>query len=138
MMFLRLRVLKQGCDPTFVGPLAVFPIVSYFDMVIRSLAIESKEIELKRENEASALARNVQTSQSQQQRKKPRHYTFSIPLPFNQLPLYLKRSSFRGFHQLGGTVGILCLTLGLAVIVVIRTILFVSVLTLLNKLIQWG
>ena len=50
---------EAGLQPNICRALTAFPIVSYADMVTRSLAIETKEFELKRERESNVPTKNV-------------------------------------------------------------------------------
>ena len=49
----------MGIQPNIHQALVMFPIVNYTNMVMRSLVIEAKEVELNRDREASAPAKNV-------------------------------------------------------------------------------
>ena len=79
---------EAGLWPNIRWALKAFTIVRYADMVIRSLDIEPREIEIKSECEASTPTKNVQAGSSRQQRKKLKHHTFSTPQSFQRPPTY--------------------------------------------------
>ena len=90
---------EAGLRPNIRRALAAFPLVSYADVVTRSLAIEAKEVELKRDRETITPNKNVQAGSSQPHWKKSKHQSQSAPHSFHRPPSYPSRSSFRGSHQ---------------------------------------
>ena len=64
-------IFKDTCFKAVLRPnvcliLAIFPIIGNSDRVTRSIAIEAKAVELRREYEASAPIKNISTGLSQQ------------------------------------------------------------------------
>ena len=57
-------IFEAGLWPNIRRALAAFPLVGYADVVMRSLAIEAKEVVLKRDREANTPTKSVQTSSS--------------------------------------------------------------------------
>ena len=72
-------IFETGLQPNIHRALIAFPLVSYANVVTRSLAIEAKEVVLKRDRDASAPRKSMQTSSSQYHWKKYRYQAYSAP-----------------------------------------------------------
>ena len=57
-------IFEVGLRSNIRRAIASFPLVSYADIVTRSLAIEAKEVVLKKDRYASTPSKSVQTSPS--------------------------------------------------------------------------
>ena len=57
-------IFEAGLRLKIRRAIAVFPLVSYTDVVMRSLAIEAKEVVLKKDQYASTPSKSVQMSSS--------------------------------------------------------------------------
>ena len=98
-------IFETGLRPNIHRALAPFPLVSYADVLTRSLAIEAKEVVLKKDRDASTPSKSVQMSPSQPHWKRQKHQAYSTPYSFQRPPSYPPRSSFRGSYQSGGNRG---------------------------------
>ena len=98
-------IFEAGLRPNICRAIVPFPLVSYMDIVTRSLAIEAKEIVLKKDRNASTSSKSVQTSPSQPHWKRQKHQAYSTPHSFQRPPPYPPRSSFRGSYQSEGNRG---------------------------------
>ena len=57
-------IFEVGLRPNIRRAIAHFPLVSYVDVMARSLAIEPKKVVLKKDRDASTPSKSVQTSPS--------------------------------------------------------------------------
>ena len=87
-------IFEAGLLPTIHRAIAAFPLVCYADVVMRSLAIEAKEVVLKRDRDASTPSKSVQTSAPQQHWMKSKHQGYSVPYSLQRQPSYPLRSLF--------------------------------------------
>ena len=58
-------IFEAGLRPNIHQAIVAFPLVSYVDIVTRSLTIEAKEVVLKKDRDASTPNNSVQVSSSQ-------------------------------------------------------------------------
>ena len=116
-------IFEAGLRPNIRCAIAVFPLVSYTNIVTRSLAIEAKEAVLKKDRDASTPSKSVQMSSSQQHRNRQKHQAYSTPHTF-QRPLCILQGLHFMVHISQKVIGeVLYLIPKLVIIVAILAIL---------------
>ena len=83
-------IFGAGLQPNIRRIIAAFPFVSYADIMTRSLAIEAKEVVLKKDRDASTPSKSAQVSSSQPHWKRQKHQAYSTPHSFSRPLPYMK------------------------------------------------